>query len=135
MSMTDFDTGIAAFRTSSSASGDHLSPVNWSDEDWRELFRFTNVRQIKAGDILIRYGDRDRTLYFILGGKLEVVVHSGDSLSLGPLTRTGAGSVLGEQSFFDGMPRSASVWATDQCNVAAMSPEQYGAFETANPAR
>ena len=135
MSMTDLDTAIAGFRAGFSASDDQLSPGSWSDEDWRNLFRFTSVRRVKAGDTLIRRGDPDRTLYFILGGNLEVVVHSGDGMSMGPLTRTGAGSVIGEQSFFDGLPRSASVWATDQCEVAAMSPEQYAAFEAANPAR
>jgi CRP-like cAMP-binding protein len=135
MSLTDHDTAIAGFRSGSSASGDQLAPENWNDADWRELFRFTSVRKINAGDTLIRRGDPDRTLYFILGGELEVVVHSGDGMSMGPLTRIGAGSVLGEQSFFDGSPRSASVWATGQCEVAAMSPEQYAAFESASPAR
>lgn len=135
MSVSEFDTAIAGFRTGSGTSGDQLSPGNWNDEDWRELFRFTSVRQIKAGDALIRRGDPDRTLYFILNGDLEVVVHSGDGMSMGPLTRMGAGSVIGEQSFFDGSPRSASVWATGKCEVAAMSPEQYAAFEAASPAR
>lgn len=135
MSVTDFDTAIASFRTGSQASGDQLSPGAWNDEDWRELFRFTSVRRIKAGDMLIRRGDPDRTLYFILDGDLEVVVHSGDGVSMGPLTRVGAGSVLGEQSFFDGSPRSATVWARDQCDVAAMSPEQYASFEDASPTR
>ncbi len=135
MSVTDLDTAIAGFRTGSAASGDQLSLANWNDENWRELFGFTSVRRIKAGDMLIRRGDPDRTLYFILAGVLEVVVHSGDGMSMGPLTRIGAGSVLGEQSFFDGSPRSASVWATDQCKVAAMSPEQYRAYEVASPTR
>src|SRR5690349_6944555 len=135
MSVTDLDTAIAGFRTRFSASDDQLSPGNWNDEDWRDLFRFTSVRQIKAGDTLIRRGDPDRTLYFILGGELEVVVQSSDGMSMGPLTRIGAGSVIGEQSFFDGNPRSASVWAMGQCEVAAMSPEQYAAFEIASPAR
>src|SRR5262245_899683 len=117
MSVSDLDTAIAGFRTGSPASGDQLSPGGWNDEDWRQLFRFTSVRRIKAGDVLIRRGEPDRTLYFILGGVLEVVVHSGDGISMGSLTRMGAGSVLGEQSFFDGSPRSASVWATDHCEV------------------
>ena len=135
MSVTDLDTAIAGFRTGSPAAGDQLSPGNWTDADWRELFRFTSVRRIMAGEALIRRGDPDRTLYFILAGNLEVVVHSGDGMSMGPLTRVGAGSVLGEQSFFDESPRSASVWAIDQCEVAAMSPEQYAEFEAQSPAR
>ena len=69
----------------------------------------------------------------MLRGDLEVLIHSGDGISMGRLTRVGAGSVLGEQSFFDGNPRSASVWAVDDCEVAMMTPEQYAAFETTRP--
>ena len=78
--------------------------------------------------MLIRRGAPDCTLYFVLNGTLEVVIHSGDGVSMGPLTRVGAGSVLGEQSFFDGHPRSASVWAVVDSEVAAMSPQRYAAF-------
>ena len=71
--------------------------------------------------------------YFVLNGNLEVVIQSGDGASMGPLTRVGAGSVLGEQSFFDGNPRSASVWAVVDSEVAAMSPQRYAAFAAARP--
>ena len=130
---TDLDAAIRAFRAGSFASGDGLMPRGWSDDDWRELFRFTSTRRVTAGDVLIRRGEPDQTLYFVLRGDLEVVVHSSDGLSMGPLTRIGAGSVLGEQSFFDEKPRSASVWAVGDCEVAAMTPEQYSAFEEASP--
>jgi CRP/FNR family cyclic AMP-dependent transcriptional regulator len=131
---TDIDQAIASFRAAvAAASGEGLAPRDWSADDWRELFRFTGVRRVGAAAALIRRGDPDRTLYFVLRGDLEVVIHSGDGMSMGPLTRVGAGSVLGEQSFFDGNPRSASVWAVGECEVAAMTPEQYAAFESARP--
>jgi len=131
---TDIDQAIASFRAGvATAVGEGLTPREWSVEDWRVLFRFTHLRRIAAADALIRRGDPDRTLYFVLRGDLEVVIHSGDGLSMGPLTRVGAGSVLGEQSFFDGKPRSASVWAVDECEVAAMTPEQYASFAAARP--
>ena len=130
----DIDRAIASFRAGvAAAAGEGLTPRDWSAEDWRELFRFTGLRRISAADALIRRGDPDRTLYFVLRGDLEVVIHLGDGISIGPLTRVGPGSVLGEQSFFDGNPRSASVWAVDECEVAAMTPEQYAAFAAARP--
>ncbi len=132
---TDLDVAIASFRAgvSSAPSGDGFLPRRWRDDDWKLLFRFTSTRKVTAGDALIRRGEPDRALYFVVRGNLEVVVHSGDGLSMGPLTRIGAGSVLGDQSFFDGAPRSASVWAVNDCEVAAMTPEQYRAFEESNP--
>jgi CRP-like cAMP-binding protein len=42
---------------------------------------------------------------------------------------------LGEQAFFDARPRSAGAWAVGDCEVAAMSPDQYAAFEESSPAR
>ena len=135
MTSTDLEPSVASFRAGIARTpGEGLEPRGWTDADWNELFRFTSTRRVKAGEALIRRGEPDRTLYFVLGGALEVVVHSVDGVSMGPLTRIGAGSVLGEQSFFDGRPRSASVWAVGDCDVAAMTPEQYGALEQASPA-
>ena len=135
MPSTDLDAAIASFcaGVSSAEAGDRFLPPHWQDGDWKRLFRFTSTRRVKAGEALIRRGEPDRTLYFVLRGNLEVVAHSGDGLSMGPLTRVGAGSVLGEQSFFDGEPRSASVWAVKDCEVAAITPEQYRAFEASHP--
>ena len=131
---TDIDQAIASFRAGAAASSSEgLTLRGWSEDDWRELFRFTGLRRIGAADALIRRGESDRTLYFVIRGHLEVLIHSGDGISMGPLTRAGRGSVLGEQSFFDGNPRSASVWAVDDCEVATMTPEQYAAFEIARP--
>ncbi len=71
----------------------------------------------------------------MLDGELEVIAHSVDGLSLGHVAVVSTGSVLGEQAFFDGKPRSAGAWAVDDCKVAALSPEQYVAFEGRSPAR
>lgn len=131
----DIERGIASFRAGAAvAGGEGLSPRGWSDEDWRALFRFTHFRRIEAAEALILRGAPDCILYFVLSGRLEVVVHSGDGVSMGSLTKIGPGSVLGEQAFFDGNPRSASVWAVVASEVAAMSPDQYAAFSTAHPA-
>ena len=135
MSANDLDVAIANFRAGavSVAGGDELLPEQWSEEDWKKLFQFTTKRCIAAGDALIHRGDSDRTLYFVLRGGLEVIVNSSDGISMGPISLAGTGTVLGEQSFFDGNARSASVWAADDCDVAAMSPEQYANFEREHP--
>lgn len=130
----DLDAAIAGFRAGSSSSGEALLPRGWNDEDWRSLFRFTSIRRVAAGDALIRRGEPDRMLYFLLRGDVEVVARSIDGMTMGHVARIGAGSVFGEQSFFDGRPRSASVWAVDDCEIAAMTTEQFGAFEEARPA-
>lgn len=130
----DLDAAVASFRAGvATASDEALAPQGWRAEDWRDLFRCTDFRRLRPADVLIRRGNPDCTLYFVLDGDLEVVIQSGDGMSMGPLTRVKSGSVLGEQSFFDGKPRSASVWAVVQSEVAAMTREQFEAFSAARP--
>jgi CRP/FNR family transcriptional regulator, cyclic AMP receptor protein len=135
ISLKELETAVASFRASSSfeTPGEVLHLPSWSDEDWKQLFRFTKSRTVKAGDPLIRRGESDQTLYFVLHGVLEVIVHSSDGLTMGRMSLVRAGSVLGELAFFDGGPRSAGAWAIDDCEVAAMSPEKYAAFEQSSP--
>jgi CRP-like cAMP-binding protein len=134
MPTTDTDSAIASFCGSSSqTTRETLKPRDWTNEDWKRLFQFTSSSIVPAGEALILRGQADRTLYFVLRGKLEVIASSGDRFSMGPLTRVGPGSVIGEQSFFAGYPRSASVWAVENSEVAAMSPDQYAAFAKNNP--
>jgi CRP/FNR family cyclic AMP-dependent transcriptional regulator len=135
--LDDIEAAIAGFRAASSSAtaGEGLLLAQWRDEDWRDLFRFAAVRNVKAGDALIRHGEPDRTLYFILRGELEIIVQSGDGVTMGRVARVGAGSVLGELAFFDGGPRSAGAWAVNDCEVAAITPDQFAAFEQGNPER
>ena len=136
ITLEDLEAAIARFRVGGSLAtpSEVLLLPCWSDEDWKQLFRFTSIRRVMAGDALIRRGEPDRTLYFVLDGELEVIVHSGDGFTMGRVSSVGAGSVLGELAFFDGGPRSAGAWAVEDCEVAAMTPDQYAAFEHTSPA-
>jgi CRP/FNR family cyclic AMP-dependent transcriptional regulator len=135
ISLEDLEAAIARFRAGGSLAtpSEVLLLPCWRDEDWKQLFRFTSIRRVMAGDALIRRGEPDRTLYFVLHGELEVIVHSGDGLTMGRVSLVGVGSVLGELAFFDGGPRSAGAWAVEDCEVAAMTPDQYATFEQSSP--
>jgi CRP/FNR family cyclic AMP-dependent transcriptional regulator len=127
-------SAIADFRAGCAAARDEAPWLpDWGDEDWRFLFGFVDIRKVQSGDALIRRGEPDRTLYFVLRGELEIIVQSSDGFTMGRVARVGAGAVLGELAFFDGGPRSATAWAVTPCEVAAMSPDQYRAFELASP--
>ena len=127
-------SAIADFRAGCAATRDEAPWLpDWRDEDWSFLFGFMDIRKVQSGGALIRRGEPDRTLYFVLRGELEIIVQSSDGFTMGRVARVGAGAVLGELAFFDGGPRSATAWAVTSCEVAAMSPDQYGAFELASP--
>jgi CRP/FNR family transcriptional regulator, cyclic AMP receptor protein len=137
ISSMDLESAVARFLAvgSVATSAEALLLPNWDNDDWKQLFRFTSTRRASTGEALIRRGEPGRTLYFVLNGQLEVIAHSGDGLSLGRVAVVSAGSVLGEQAFFDAGPRSAGAWAVEDCEVAAMTLDQYAAFEKSSPAR
>lgn len=95
-------------------------------DDWKRFMKYTERRKCLAGDILARANDSsERSLFIVLDGTLEVLL--GDIDSGGKLKQValrGPGSVLGEQSFVDGQPRSATVAALGDCEVLVLDPKQ-----------
>lgn len=85
------------------------------DEDERTLVEgIGRVLEIGKGEELIRAGAKDTRLYTVEQGVLEIVGPGGRVIaSVGP------GDVLGEVSFIDDSPRSASVRATAPSIVRA----------------
>ena len=80
---------------------------------------------------MIQRGVHDRSLYFVAAGSLEVGVTYVDGVSISSLAKIGAGSVIGEQSFFDGQPRSANVWAVTDGELLCLTQEKFHQlFET-----
>ena len=103
---------IAALRAASTtlAGGDRLLLAEWSDADWNKLLDRTRPRPFHASEVVIQRGATDRALHFVVAGSLEVGVTQVDGVSIAPLAKITPGSVVGEQSFFDGQPRSTNVW-------------------------
>lgn len=67
------------------------------------------ARDFKAGQALMRQGEKTSDLYIILHGELDIFVNDGS----GPkkIDELGAGDMVGEMAQFDGLPRSADVLA------------------------
>lgn len=88
-----------------------------AEKDWERIRRHADIRRFRAGELLVRAGDRDRAVYIVLRGRLEALLH--------PPVAIGAGSVFGELSFLDGLPRSADVRALDDGDALRLSYEEY----------
>src|SRR5690606_29470367 len=72
--------------------------------------------------------------YFTVTGEYEVGGTYIGGASLTSLARIPSGSVFGEQSFFDGLPRSANVWAHAAGEVLVLPFEAYEELSAAVPA-
>lgn len=113
---------------------DVLALPHWGEEQWRKLLANTEVRPFRASEVVIQRNSADRTLYLVAAGSLEVGVTQVDGVSMTSLARISAGSILGEQSFFDGQPRSANVWAVADGTLLLLPFETFTRFGEAEPA-
>jgi len=90
-----------------------------SVEQWRQISPYLTRHQIRAGDLLIKQGDADRTMYLLAQGSLQVFVTGGPPGS-SRIAILRAGSVVGEPGLFGDSPRMANVEAMTPCVVYAL---------------
>jgi CRP/FNR family transcriptional regulator, cyclic AMP receptor protein len=94
---------------------DEFTPANITT-----LCRFMDIYRAEPGQLLIREGDSDDYMLFILQG-LTNIVKTDDSGIRRSMTTSGAGTSLGEMSMIDGEPRFASCIAIDTTTFALFS--------------
>lgn len=88
-------------------------------DQWRMLASYLTRHDIRSGDLLIQQGDRERTMYILEQGSLQVFVARGTPGSH-RIAILRAGSVVGEPSLFGDGPRMANVEAMSPCRVWAL---------------
>ena len=88
-------------------------------DQWRTIAPYLTRHDIRAGDLLIKQGDTDRTMYFLGQGSLQVFV-SGAKPGTSRIAILRAGSVVGEGGLFTDSARSANVEAMTPCAVWAL---------------
>ncbi len=76
-----------------------------SSQDWARILKIVSSRVFRAGEDLIRVGDKDDAFYILTQGEVDVTI--GDKV----VATIAEGSVFGEISFFDGAVRSATIRA------------------------
>lgn len=86
-----------------------------SDEDVAWMARAGRRLDAATGTILIRQGEAVADMFFLLGGEAAVLVEG-----VGEVARLGRGEVVGEMSFVDRAPPSATVRAEAGCHVLAL---------------
>jgi CRP-like cAMP-binding protein len=79
---------------------------NFETRSLGKLLRLSKVRQYDDGERIIKEGDLDPWLYFLLSGKIRITK---ESLDIGSIDRKG--EIFGEMRVIDSLSRSASVYA------------------------
>ncbi|MBR9972543.1 cyclic nucleotide-binding domain-containing protein [Magnetospirillum sulfuroxidans] len=87
-----------------------LGQLDDMDVDW--LARQGRKRQIPAGEVLVREGMPCSSVFILLEGGVEVTIQG-----LGCVANLASGEMIGELSFVDSAPPSATVTAQTACVV------------------
>jgi CRP/FNR family cyclic AMP-dependent transcriptional regulator len=93
-----------------------LGELSDSDVEW--LIATGSKERLLAGETLINQGTPITTLYIVLDGQLSVCTARGDRES--EIARLGSGEIIGEMSFVDSRPPSATVKALSDSVVLAI---------------
>lgn len=102
-------------------------------QQWKTLAQYLTRHEIRAGDLLIKQGDNDRTVYFLGQGSLQVFTTGGTpGSSRIAILRTG--SICGEPGLFADGPRTANVEAMTPCVVWALRLPRFEELATRVPA-
>lgn len=105
-----------------------------TEHDWDTLLSFTSTQRFNAGDFIIDAGDEADSLFLIAEGELEVLITVGRSKAQKRLTMISAGSVIGEQSFFDEQPRSLSCRAQTDGELYRLNRSNFMVLSAKHPA-
>lgn len=102
-------------------------------DQWRVIAPYLTRHDIRAGDLLIKQGDTDRTMYFLGQGSLQVFV-TGGAPGSNRIAILRAGSVIGEPGVFSDGARMANVEAMTPCAVWALRGPRFEELCQRSPA-
>ena len=98
--------------------------------DWATIFSYAEVREVSAGLALVQAGEDDRALYLLIDGTLGVRMPREETA----FKSIDSPSVVGELAFFDGAPRSATLDAVTDVQVARFDLDGFRRLSDAEPA-
>ncbi|MEO7129158.1 MAG: cyclic nucleotide-binding domain-containing protein [Rhodoferax sp.] len=107
-------------------------PLTLSASEWAPLIGYLQPFTLAQDQVLIEQDAMDRTLYFVESGTVSVHREDGDGAMT--LALVGAGSVLGEGSFFSSLSRKASAIGSSPCRLWSLTVNRFLELATRQPA-
>ena len=88
---------------------------NFEAKSLGKLLRLSKIREYEDGERIIKEGDFDPWLYFLLSGKIRITK---EGLEIGAIDKKG--EIFGEMRIIDSLSRSASVYAVGKTMCLAI---------------
>ncbi len=93
------------------------------------LYEAGDIATVPAGTVIVNEGDKLHRLYILLSGRIEIFLPGGEHrLSDMALTQLGPGDCFGEYAFVDRQPASATIRASDDCEVYSIAHDTLQEF-------
>ena len=105
---------------------------NATAQDWEQLLLTGRRRAFREGEVVIRAGDCDRDFYIVASGRLSVNITDARG-GLREIATIENHSIFGEQAFFDGMARSATLTALSAGEIYGISPDAFELLSLRHP--
>ncbi len=119
------------------AEADLLELVDQIEEqgeaDWRLFLSYADEFEVEPGDVLVRQFDSDRVVYVLTAGELEVRVGADPDGPQRSIATVKPVAVIGEQTFLDGQPRTATLAAKTKATVHRLTLGAFDKLRTEEP--
>ncbi|MEK8046691.1 MAG: calcium-binding protein [Burkholderiales bacterium PBB6] len=113
-------------------NADDALRARFNKQQWLTLVGFLQQHTLRSGDVLIRFRDMDRGMYFLESGTLQVYVPDSAPVRR-PVAILRPGSVVGEPSLFGETPRMAQVEAMSPCTVWLLTGPRFEELSARQP--
>ena len=101
--------------------------------DWRLFLSYAEEIQVDAGEVIIRQFDSDRGVYVLTAGELEVRQAAKPNDKPKTIASVGPVAIIGEQTFLDSQPRTATLAAKTPATVHRLTLQAFDKLRTEEP--
>jgi CRP/FNR family transcriptional regulator, cyclic AMP receptor protein len=101
-----------------------------SQSEWAKVLACTETRRFSRGETIISIGETDRTLYLLTEGTLGVRLREDREQTFKAID---APSVVGEVTFLDGEPRSATLFAITDGELERLRMQSFEVLAAREP--
>ena len=102
-----------------------------SRAEFNELIELLNERTVEKGEVVIKEGAKDDSLFIIISGKVKVITsHKNRDVELAILE---AGDFFGEVALLTKKKRTASIVAEESCSLLEMSRSNFDVLSDSYP--
>lgn len=103
-----------------------------TEEKARLLAEKLGVRRVKDGELLVKEGEADQTLFILATGKLAVTSRDADGVDQAVYLMQ-EGECAGTRAFVEQSPRKATLRAVGNTTVYTLTPADFESLVDSNP--